>query len=159
VPPVAAYALLAAAPLFAMVLLIVYHRARSTPGGLDRQVWGAYVVVQLLLVGLIGWSLHLRAFDEEVSGKVLGGRDVLGRSATTTELWVSADGGASRKFHFASRVPDSCRSGMVVHKPAYSTVWTCSSEEARVVVDSDAKDLLVVAAGIGAAFLLFVGRR
>jgi hypothetical protein len=115
--------------------------------------------VQLLLVGLIGWSLHLRAFDEEVSGKVLGGRDTLGRSTTTTELWVMVEGGASRKFHFASHVPERCRSGMAAHKPAYSTVWTCSSADAEVVVDSDAKDLLVVAAGIGAAFLLFVGRR
>jgi hypothetical protein len=158
VPPVVVYALLAAAPLFAMVLLIVYHRARRTPGGLDRQVWGAYVVVQLLLVGLIGWSLHLRAFDEEVSGKVLGGTDFLG-STTTTELWVSSDGGASRKFHFASRVPAGCKSGMSVHKPALSTVWTCSDGTTNLVVDSDPKGLLVVAAAIGAAFLLFVGRR
>lgn len=141
-----------------MLSLIVYHRVRRTPGGLDRQLWGAYVVVQLLLVGLIGWSLHLRAFNEEVSGKVLGGTDYLG-STTTTELWVMVDGGASRKFHFASHVPATCRSGMTAHKPAYSTAWTCSSEEARVVVDSDAKDLLMVAAAIGAAFLLFVGRR
>lgn len=154
-PEVAFYALVAAAPLFAMVLLVVYHRVRRTFGDLP---WGGYVVVQVLLLGLIGYGLHLRAFPHEVSGKVGGGTDYLG-STTTTELFVHVDGGESRKFHFASRVPDGCKRGMALHKPAYSTKWTCSSAETRIVHDADGVSFVLGAAAIGAAFLLWVGRR
>jgi hypothetical protein len=162
-PEVAVYLLIASAPLFALLALVAYHRARRTPGGLDAQFGWLYALVQLVLVGLLAYSLHLRAFGDEVQGRLVGGRDRLGGSTTTTELSVELGGGEVRSFHFASRVPTECKAGMTLHKPAYSTTWTCASEPGSthpvtLQHDADPKGFWLAAALVGAAFLLFVGR-
>lgn len=146
-----------AIPLAGLALLGVYHLARGTFHALDRQIIGVYLVVQLLVAGLIYWSLHVHAFSEAVSGKVGGGSDQLG--ADTTRLFIHLDGGSSREFHFSKTVPAACTRGSTITKPAQSTVWTCTSSAGTLEHDADPKGFFLVAAGIGTAFLLFLGRR
>jgi hypothetical protein len=152
------FILMGSLPLGAMLLLLVVHLARGTTYVLDRQIWVTYLIVQALVAGLIYWSLQVHAFGEAVSGTVGGGTDTLG-STTSTRLFIHLDGGDSKEFHFAEQVPAACTRGATIKKPAHSTVWTCSTRATTLEHDANPPGFFLVAAGVGAAFLLFLGRR
>ncbi len=152
------FALIGSLPLAAMLLLLVFHLARGTTYVLDRQLGVAYLIVQIIVAGFIYWSLQVHAFGEAVSGKVGGGTDTLG-SASSTRLFIHLDGGGSKEFHFAEVVPAECTRGATIKKPAHSTVWTCSTGATTLEHDANPPGFFLVVAGVGAAFLLFLGRR